>query len=178
MTLYPSDLFTRLTKSTLLLDTNVFSVASRSEDFSGFLTELKNKSDSAYATIPNVVFEVTLGSSTIEVYNQRADLIKLIVDSVLPVDFIDKIPEFNVIMAKLNASNRSFTDFQLAACLYKFKHSDIRLMTTDLKAFPPFFEREFLVTTEQNSGDVVNFGIFKLNEASYLKAINATLKAK
>ena len=176
MTLYHPELFRQLHNSTVLLDTNVFSVASRSRDLAEFVAMLKNDTQCAYATIPSVVFEVTNGSSTLEVYNQRVEYIKTLVDAVLPTNFIDKIVDFNVLMAKINGGNKSFTDFQLAACLYQYRHTNIYLMTTDLKAFPSFFDRNFLITTEQDSGDVINFGLYSLNQANYNKAIEKVLK--
>ena len=171
MTLHHLELSKLLYNSTILLDTNVFSVAAKSNDFASFLTELKNDANCSYATIPSVVFEVTNGSSTLEVYNQRAEYINFLVDTVLPMKFLDKIMDFTVLMAKINANNKSFTDFQLAACLYQYKHTPIYLMTTDLRALPAFFDRKFIVTAEENSNDVKNFGIYSFNEENYIKAL-------
>jgi hypothetical protein len=171
MALHHPDLFTQLSNSTVFLDTNVFSTASKSKDFAEFIVELKNEATCAYATIPSVVFEVTNGSSNLGVYNERSSYINSTVDNVLQTSFIDRIPDFCVLMAKINGGNKSYTDFLLAACLYQYKHSKVYLMTTDLKAFPAFFERESIITTEQNSGDVINFGIYSFNETSYVKAL-------
>lgn len=176
MTLYHPELFQRLHSYTLFLDTNVFSAASRSKDFAHFLLELKGSASCAYATIPSVVFEVTQGSSTLDIYNERAQYVKATVDSVVPTSFIDKIQDFCVLMAKVNGGNKSFTDFLLAACLYHYRHSDVYLMTTDQKMFPNFFDRDFVITAEQDSGAIMNFGLHRLNETKYVKALQAILK--
>lgn len=157
----------------MFLDTNVFSIAPRSKDFAEFIVELKNEAECAYATIPSVVFEVTNGSSTLDIYNERSTYINSTVDNVLATDFIDKVPDFCVLMAKINASNKSYTDFLLAACLYKYKHIKAYLMTTDLKALPSFFDRVSIITIEQNSGDVINFGLYSFNETKYVKALQS-----
>lgn len=173
MPLHHPDLFAKLHNHTLFLDTNVFSTATRSKDFADFLVELKNEAACAFATIPSVVFEVTNGSSTLAIYNERAEYINLITDSVVPTNFIDRIQDFSVLMAKLNAGNKSYTDFLLAACLYQWRHMETYLITTDLKAFPSFFDRDFLITVEQDSGDVINFGLYRLNEDKYVRALGA-----
>lgn len=176
MILYQPKLPQDLNKATLFLDTNVFSVAARSKSFLDFLIYLKSESGCAYTTIPSVLFEVTNGSSTLEVYNERAKFLDSLVESINPVSFINRIAEFSVIMAKLNANNKSYTDFLLASCLYHYRHANVYLMTTDLKALPSFFERTHLVTAEENSGEVKNFGIYTFDEQAYVKAAAKTLR--
>lgn len=173
MTLHHPKLFQQInTHTTIVLDTNVFSVASHSKDFAEFLVELRSNTKCAYTTIPPVVFEVTNGSSNLEIYNQRAEYINTTVDSIIPINFLDKIIEFSFMMAKLNSTNNAYTDYQLAALLYQYRHVDIYLMTADLKALPSFFyDREFIITATANKGDVKNFGLFKFNETNYVKAM-------
>lgn len=172
MILYQAQLLQDLKLATLFLDTNVFSIAARSKAFSDFLENLQNETECVYTTIPSVVFEVTNGSSTLEVYNERANLIKALVDYVNPMTFMDKITNFTVVMSKINASNKSYTDFLLSSCLYQYRHANVYLMTTDLRALPSFFERVHIVTAEENSGDIKNFALFKFNQLAYAKAAN------
>lgn len=176
MTLYPPQLLQDLNQSTLFLDTNVFSIATRSKDFLEFLVDLKNEAGCSLTTIPSVVFEVTNGSSTLEIYNERAEFITSLVDYINPMSFLDKIADFSVVMAKINANNKSYTDFLLASCLYQYRHANVYLMTTDLRALPPFFERAQIVTTEEASGDIKNFAMYKFNEAAYTKAATNIIK--
>jgi|GEM_PF-6918014 len=174
--LYSKDLFTQLAEqnATILLDTNVFSTAARSIDFSTFLSELKAKTGVSFATVQAVLFETTQGSSTIEIYNQRAGFVSLFIDTMLPTQFIEKIPDFSVFMAKVNALNKSFTDFQLAACLYYYRHTNIYFLSSDQKALPTFFDRPYIMTAVQNKGGLVNFGVYTFNEANYAKALKST----
>jgi len=175
MTIYHPELFKQLLESTILLDTNVFSTAARSLDLASFLVLLRKESNCVFATIPSVIFESTNGSSSLATYNERLKYINNTVDAVIPTNFIDDIQDFQVLMAKLNGGNKAYTDFLLAACLYKYRHTNIQLLTADIKAFPPFFDRLSIITTEQNSGHVVNFGLYHLNESSYTKALTKAL---
>lgn len=172
-TLYPSDLLTHLAKQnhTLLLDTNVFSTAAKSDELRSFIIWLIEQTGCTYTTIESVVFEVLNGSTDEATYRQRQEHIKTITSSLLPINFLDKIPDFNFLMSKLNANNKSFVDFQLAAALYKYRTSPIYLMTSDQKALPSFYTRDFVITTEHNSGHIVNFGMFRLDEVKYELAL-------
>jgi hypothetical protein len=176
MTLYPSQLLQDLNQATIFLDTNVFSVATKSKDFLDLLVDLKNDASCALTTIPSVVFEVTNGSSTLEIYNERTEFISSLVDAINPMKFIDNIADFSVVMAKINANNKSYTDFLLSSCLYQYRHVKVSLLTTDLRALPPFFERAHIITTEETSGDVKNFGLYRFDEVAYTKAAANILK--
>lgn len=175
MILYPPQLLQDLNRATLFLDTNVFSAAARNEEFLNLLVDLKNEAECALTTIPSVVFEVTNGSSTLEIYNERADFVSIIVGAVDPLHFLNTITDFSVVMAKINASNKAYTDFLLAACLYHYKHVKAFLVTKDLRALPTFFDRTHIITLDEKSGDVKNFGVYKFNEESYTKAASSIL---
>lgn len=174
-TLHPHDLTETLLKenATLVLDTGVFSTAVRSQSFTDFLSNLKKETKSALSTIEPVVFESIVGSSTTEVYNNRRRYVDELIDMVIPTDFLSDIDDFLVVMAKYNPNNRSFTDYLLAAVLYRYRHTKIFVMSSDLKAFPFFFTREYIVTTEEDGGYVKNFGVFSFNEALYVTAIKS-----
>lgn len=176
MTLYPSQLLQQLDRATIFLDTNVFSTATRSKTFVDLLVDLKNEASCALTTIPSVVFEVNNGSSTLEIYNERAEFIASLVDAINPMTFIDKISDFSVVMAKINANNKSYTDFLLAACLYQYRHAKVFLMTSDLRALPSFYERTHIVTTEETNGGIKNFALYKFNETAYVNAAANIIK--
>ena len=176
MTVYPPQIQQDLSNATVFLDTNVFGSATRSESFFNFLVDLKENSSCSYSTIPSVLFEVVNGSSTLEIYNQRADFLRSLVDTIDPVKFIDRIEEFSVVMAKLNAQNKAYTDFLLACCLYNYRKSgNVYLLTSDLKALPSFFKRTHIIATEESKGDIRNFGVYSLNLSAYLKAASSLL---
>lgn len=177
MILYPSQLLSDLKLATVFLDTNVFSSASRNQEFADLLVDILN-SDCALATIPSVVFEVTNGSSSLKIYNERADFIKSIASVINPLSFMGDIADFSVTMAKLNANNKSYTDFLLAACLYHYSHTPVFLMTKDLRLLPSFFDRKCVITLDRRTGDVENFGLYNFNASSYTKAVAGILKSK
>lgn len=172
-TLYQSNLLTHLAKKNhiLLLDTNVFSTAAKSDELQAFIIKLTNETGCAYTTTESVVFEALNGSTDEATYKKRQKQIKTIISSLLPINFLDKTPDFNFLMSKLNANNKSFVDFQLAAALYKYRTSSIYLLTSDQKALPNFYTRDFVITTEHNSGHIVNFGMFRFDEAKYELAL-------
>lgn len=175
MILYRNQLLKDLKLSTVFLDTNVFSVVTRSKDLSQFIELLKNTGCSL-TTIRAVVFEISNGSDTLAIYNERVDLISSIVDSVDPMRFLSNIEEFSFIMSKLNAKNKSYTDFLLASCLYHYKASSVYLMTSDFEALPTFFENTDIITVTEKSGKIRNFGLYKFNHKNYTKAVNKILK--
>lgn len=83
----------------------------------------------------------------------------------------DNITDFSVVMAKINAANKSYTDFLLASCLYQYRHVKVYLLTSDLKALPNFFTRVHIITTtEDKSGEVKNFALYRFDEDAYTKA--------
>lgn len=176
-TLFHPNLFSTLeqTQATIIVDTNVFSTMQRSKSFIEFLEAMKQKTGCAYATIETVLFETTISSSSREVYEKRTDITQTLLDAILPTNFISKTKDFNILMAKLNASNTSFTDFQLAACLYQHRNSRCYLLTSDQQALPTFFDREFVITAQQDGGRLVNFGFFRFNNKSYVKAAESVL---
>ena len=175
MVLTPQNLTSRLEHQTLFLDTNVFSVAYRYSELVDFLDDLRNH-DCALVTIPSVEFEVTRGSSSLTIFNARAKALKKLITYIDPMLFIDDVDDFSVVMANLQKPEKSqYTDFLLAACLYQFRTSKPRLMTSDIASMPPsIFDREFVVTSE-NHNEIINYGIFSLNDANYEKAAAALL---
>ena len=175
MTIYPPRILQELKDFHLFLDTNVFIYASKNKDFFDFLISLKVDGNCTFTTIPSVLFEFTQGANTTQIYNERTDFVTSLVDAINPVAFINTIQDFYIIMAKLNARNKSYTDFLLAACIYHYSHSPVALMTTDLKAFPAFFPRTHLITTEHRH-DVINFGIYQFDTGGYANAAEKALQ--
>ena len=171
MTLYPPQLLRDLADSTLFLDTNVFSIGSRSVGLLDLLTKLRNDAGCDFTSIPSVLFELVRGSNSIEAYNESVDFFNDLVSYTNPLTFIDKLSDFSIVMAKVNASNKSYTDFLLAACLYQYRNSGkVFLLTSDLKALPSFYDREYLITTDEDkSKEVRNLGIYKFNTENYVK---------
>jgi hypothetical protein len=53
-------------------------------------------------------------------------------------------------MAKINAQNKAYTDFLLAACLCHYKHASVYLLTADLRALPCFFDRTHVPTSAKS----------------------------
>lgn len=176
MILYPPQTLPTLKDSTIFLDTNVFSVGTRCEPLIEFLVALKRDSQCALTTIPSVVFEFTNGSSELKIFNERREFISAIVDSINPAKYINDIDDFSVVMAKVNAQNKSYTDFLLAASLYHYRHAKVYFLTTDLKALPSFFDREFVITVEEKSNEIRNFGLYSFNEAHYIKSAQSVIE--
>lgn len=178
MTLYPPQLLHDLEGATLFLDTNVFSIGIRSRGLIELLAALRNQANCAFTTIPSVLFEFVRGSNSVEVYNENIEFFNSLVSYVNPASFLNNISDFSIVMAKVNAKNKSYTDFLLAACLYNYRRSGkVYLLTTDINAFPSFFERTDIVTvTEDKSAEIRNFGIFKFNTDSYVQAVEQVLR--
>ena len=95
------------------------------------------------------MFEFTNGSNSVTKYNERIEFIKSLVNVIDPLTFLNKISDFYVVMAKINDQNKAFTDFQLAACLYHYRHTNIALLTADLKAFPEFYPRTHILASRR-----------------------------
>jgi hypothetical protein len=154
----------------LFLDTNVFSTAFRNIELANLLVDLR-ENGCALTTIPSVLFEVTRGSSSLEIYNQRAEGVDSLVDYIDPMRWAnDNLDEFSVVMAKLVSVDKSqYTDFLLAACLVKFQGSRALLMTADLNSMPAsIFDRIHIITAD-NGKEVRTFGIYQLNPTNYGK---------
>ena len=178
MIAYSPELQADLRDSTLILDTNVFSAAASSKPLLDLLASLRNQYGATYCTIPSVLHEVVVGSTSIEVYNERLQFVKGLVDRTLPAHtYIEKHPDFAVVMAKLNATNKSYVDYQLALSAYNYRASaQMYVMTTDQKALPSFFERVHLLTVEVGPKKVVNnFGISRFVEDKYIKAVQGLI---
>lgn len=177
MTIYPPSIHQELKDFHIFLDTNVFIYAAKNEDFFNFLVELKDKTNCSYNTIPSVLFEFTNGADTLTKYNERIDFVKSLVDTVLPMAFLQKIPDFYVVMAKINAQNKAYTDFQLAACLYNYRHTKVALFTADLRALPAFYPRTHIITIEHEK-EVKSFGFYQFDSSGYVQAVTSALSAK
>lgn len=153
----------------------MFIYASKNQQFFEFLVDLKNNANCGFTTIPSVLFEYTRTSTTPQIYAQRTDFVVSLVDNINSMTFINNIPDFSTVMAKVNGKNKSYTDFLLAACLYQYRESKAALLTTDIKGFPTFFERTQIVSVE-HTNEIVNFGVFQFNRAKYASAARSTLE--
>lgn len=167
-TLYPPDIHQHLKNKFIFLDTNVFIFAAKNESFTDFLISL-NKVGCSFSTIPSVVFELTNGSNSSDTYNKRIELVNSLVDRVDPVQFMNNISDFYIVMSKINSNNPSYTDFLLAACLYQYRNSNAILLTADLKALPSFFPREDVIAVEHGK-EVKPFGFYSFDLEGYAKA--------
>jgi len=171
MVLHPPQIFEKLRYKTLFLDTNVFSTAFRYEELTNFLLDLR-ENDCALVTIPSVLFEVTRGSATLSVYNERAEALKSLVTYTDPMAFANQLDAFSVVMAKLLKPERSqYTDFLLSACLFKYRASgEVLLMTSDIQSLPSSILIVSTSSLRKNRSEIRNFGIFRLNDAHYERA--------
>lgn len=177
MTLYPPLILSELRDHHIFLDTGVFITASKSKSFVELLVKLRKESNCSFTTIESVVFEFTNGSDSIDIYNARLELLNSLIDSITPVGFLRSISDFYVVMAKVNAQNKAYTDFLLAACLYNFQHAPTALISTDLKALPSFFPRDFIITVEQDSTSAIrNLGVYSFDTKGYTKAAQKVLE--
>lgn len=169
MLLQQPQLATSLKDSFVFLDTNVFSIGSRSSSLLEFLTDLNNNKICTFVSIPSVFFELVRGSNSLSVYNENANFYREIVSSTHPTKTFEDQPEFSIVMAKTNASNKSYTDFLLAAALYNYRNSGkVFLLTTDIHAFPEFFEVHSIITaTEDKSNEVRNLAFITFNLDKY-----------
>lgn len=168
-TIYPPHIHHELKDFHVFLDTNVFIYAAKNESFFDFLASLKSDAHCGFATIPSVIFEFTNGANTMSQYNERVAFIKSIVDRIDPMAYLNKISDFYVVMSKVNEQNKAYTDFQLAACLYNYKHTKVGLLTADLKAFPAFYPRTHILAVEHKK-EIKNFGVFQFDEKGYGEA--------
>ncbi len=175
-TVYPPHIHQDLSGQYIFLDTSVFIYASKNKTFFDFLADLKSKAGCSFVTIPSVVFEFTRGSKTVSKYNQRLKFLNDLVDHINPVNFLNKISDFSVVMSKINDQNKAYTDFLLAACLYNFRHIAVTLLTSDLKAFSAFFSRTHILAVEHGR-EIKNFGFYKLNIDGYANAASNVLSA-
>jgi predicted nucleic acid-binding protein len=175
MTIYPPDIQQQLNQYHIFLDTNVFIYASKNESFFNFLADLNNNAGCSFTTIPSVLFEFTRGADTARKYTERTDFLISLVDAINPMSFINSIPDFYTVMAKVNAGNKSYTDFLLAACLYQYRRAKTALLTTDIKAFPPFYPRAAIISVE-HTNDIINFGVFEFDGDGYAAAARSILE--
>lgn len=176
-TIYSPTITQDLKNYTLFLDTNVFIFASKNKSFFDFLVGLKNDGDCSFATIQPVIFEFTRGVASKEAYNERVAFVNSIVDWVNPMRFLEDIQDFHVLMAKVNSSNKSYTDFLLAACLYQFGAQKTALLTADLKALPSFYARSHIITVEHRD-ELKNFGVYRMEMSGYFAALMEALGVK
>ena len=174
-TVYPPLIQQDLKDYHIFLDTNVFIYASKNESFFNFLVDLKNDANCSFTTIQSVVFEFTNNSDTAKKYNERIEFLNSIVDSVNPVTFINSIPDFYIVMSRVNGQNKAYTDFLLAACLYNFRRSKVALLTADLKAFPAFYPRTHILAVDHDK-EIKNFGVYQFDPAGYAQAAANALK--
>lgn len=175
MTVYPPQLLQELDSHHVFLDTGAFIYAAKNQSFFELVTSLKDKAHCGLATIPSVLFEFTRSPQTLEEYNERVAFVKTIIDRIDPMHFLEKIPDFYAVMAKLNGGNKAYTDFLLAACLYNYRHSKTALLTTDLQAYPDFFPRTHIIAVEQKS-EIRNFGVYQFDPTGYAVAASKVLE--
>lgn len=180
MLLQQPQLASDLKGSFVFLDTNVFSIGSRSTSLLEFLTSLNNNKICTFISIPSVFFELVRGSNSLDAYNETADFYREIVSSTHPTKVFEDQPEFSIVMAKANAKNKSYTDFLLSAALYHYRNSgSVYLLTTDINAFPDFFEVEHIITvSEDKSNDLRNFGFITFNVDKYTKVAAKIIRGK
>lgn len=176
MTLYPQQILNDLKDHFIFLDTGVFITAPKSKSFVELLVKLRNEANCSFSTIPSVLFEYTNGSETLDRYNKKATFLKSLVDNIDPLTFLNNIPDFYVVMAKINDQNKSQTDFLLAACLYNYRHAKVALLSGDLKAYPAFFPRTHVITVEQDGTKAIrNLAVYKFDGAGYAQAAQSAL---
>jgi len=176
ITLYPPQIANELEGYFIFLDTGVFITASKSESFVRLLAGMRRRAGCSFSTINPVLFEYTRGSETLAAYNKRVEFLKSLVDYIDPTRFLESMPDFNVVMAKVNSQNKSQTDFQLAACLYNYSHSKVALLTGDFKALPSFFPRTHVITVVQDkTQDIRNLGVYQFDRAGYAQAAQNAL---
>lgn len=179
MIIHNQNLQKRIGKSAnILLDTNVFSAAQRDKGFLEFLTRFRDEAGCAYATLPAIKFEVANGSNTAELYNDRLRFVDGLTNGFMLTLDTSKTANFSVVMAKLNANNNSHPDFQLAACMYQYRHTNIYLMTRDIDPFPDFFRKPYVVTSySDGKGPIINFALYCFDYERYVAAAKKTLAA-
>lgn len=177
-TIYQPEILADLKDHYLFLDTGIFIAASKTTSLAEFLVKLKNEAGCSFTTIPQVLFEFTNGSDSLDSYNKKAGFLKSIVDNIDPLTFLNNIPDFYVVMAKYNAQNDSQTDFTLAACLYNYHRGvKVGLLSSDLKAYPTFIQRSHILTVEQDdrSKTIKNLVVYKFDRNAYARAAQRTL---
>ena len=162
----------------IFLDTNVFAIGSRSTELVELINELHDEASCSFVSIASVLFEFTRGANSFTTYNENVSFYQKIIERIHPTSSFENNPEFTVVMSKTNASNKSYTDFLLAAALYHYRDSgDTYLLTTDTRAFPSFFEMPYLITIcEDKSGEIRNLGFIRFNENSYAKAAQSIIQ--
>lgn len=168
-----------LSNSNIFIDTNVFSAAFRDEEFFNWLFDIRGEGRSLL-TIESVLFEVTKGSTDLDTYNGRREVVQGLVDKIVPLEnWMNSIDEFTLVMAKQPKPTKEYTDFLLAACLYKYGDNIITnyLLTSDQKALPvSLFKREAVVTLA-NDTQITNFCLYSFNSIAFIKAAEKILQA-
>ena len=180
MLLHRPDLAACLQSSTIITDSNIVTACFRCQGLLELVRELKSVSQCSFVTIPSVEFEYNRGANSLKTYNENQEFFNNLIDGIDPMMFMKKLDAFPVVMSKLNAGNPSYTDFLLIACLYFYRDSGlVYLMTADLKAFPSFYDREYLVTIEEDkSQQVRNIGLYRFNVDNYAKAAKSIIDAE
>lgn len=136
--LLPQDFFQRLHNKHLLLDTSFFGdYSAYPETFHGFVQSCRD-SEITLVTVAPVITEFTKGSDTPQIYADKSELVKEVVQDYIlnihPKVFLKEIPLLTKEYGQRGKAV-SMTDFILAA-MTKIYKNDLCLLTKNPKDFP------------------------------------------
>ncbi len=165
------DLVKDLENGYLFFDTNILvAVVEYPDMFGDFLGDLSQQGCS-FLTVPQVQFEFTRGSGTVERYNERIKFLDDFKFSKYPVDkHADEFPELVLMLHKVSRGI-SYTDYLLCLCMCKFTTS--YLISEDRDIPTALFDRKHIITLDTEK-DIRSFGVYQLSE-SKMKAISKTI---
>ena len=172
------DLFSELREKYLLLDTCCLIHATKQPELVGkFIKELGDKGCTLVVT-PAVKLEFLRGADSFDAIRAREKYFAFLKTVVYPIEkYLDKIPEFSVVIQKASGGNTiELSDYLLVASLVI--HPEMYLLTENHRHMPMAILDRISVITWDNDKDIKNLGLYKLNGDKYESAVSDILKQK
>ena len=154
--------------SFLFIDTTVLIHASLSDEFRNVIKELVVAGCTLY-TISSVVYEFTRSANTLDGYAERLQFIEdlgIIIqtraEELLGADYVFTVA-YNLACGT-SGRGPSYTDSLLARMLYKYRHSDVYVMTANHKDMPvSIFDRIEFITVDLTN-EIATEAVYRLSE--------------
>lgn len=172
MILIPPGTLSQLEDKTLFLDTNIFIAAQKNPEIAELIFNIRQQG-CELMIIPSVAFEFTRGTGTIADFEKRANLLQKNT-IIYPIDrHLKELKEFTLVYQK-NAGRASYTDFLLAACLYKFQSAFV--LTENHTDFPTTILDRVSIITLDTGREIRNLAIYSFSKLKFNKAAEKILK--
>lgn len=174
------ELVKKLSDAILMIDSTALIDASKSDVFLDFMVQLAN-SECTLATIPSVLYEVKRGVHNLVQLASLNNMLKGLEMEIIPQLEKKAQEDTNQIFTMLynkeafggrKEKGPSYTDALLCLTLYLFRHTNIKLLTTNYKDIPlGLFDREELMVYDTGN-EVRTAAIYSLSEEKLSGKLN------